>query len=142
MDDAAAQDVDALAQQYADQQVFQSLLAERQALQTLQPGQSGWGAAQRRLRAIAPEIARLQAMCATQTAEPIATEPAALSSAALSPKDSRSASEDLPLLSMSGPSSPTNEDAAELAARRLRLLALQQELAQLKRTPSMQLLAR
>ena len=34
------------------------------------------------------------------------------------------------------------EEVADLAARRLRLLALQQELAQLKRTPSMQLLAR
>ena len=37
---------------------------------------------------------------------------------------------------------PASEDAAEIAARRLRLRALQQELAQLKRTPSMQLLAR
>ena len=37
--------------------------------------------------------------------------------------------------------SPTSEDAADLAARRQRLLALQQERAQLKRTPSMQLLA-
>lgn len=43
---------------------------------------------------------------------------------------------------MSGPSSPTSEDAADRAARRLRLLKLQQELAQFKRTPSMQLLAR
>ena len=33
-------------------------------------------------------------------------------------------------------------EAEDLAARCLRLLALQQELAQLKRTPSMQLLAR
>jgi hypothetical protein len=34
------------------------------------------------------------------------------------------------------------EEAAEVAARRQRLLALQRELAQLKKTPSMQLLAR
>ena len=34
------------------------------------------------------------------------------------------------------------EEVAEVAARRQRLLALQRELAQLKRTPSMQLLAR
>ena len=39
--DTAAQDVDALAQRLADQQVLQSLLAERQTLQTLQPGQVG-----------------------------------------------------------------------------------------------------
>lgn len=43
---------------------------------------------------------------------------------------------------MSVPSAPASEDAGDLAARRLRLLTLQQELAQLKRTPSMQLLAR
>ncbi|HLV98516.1 MAG TPA: hypothetical protein VKT82_07530 [Ktedonobacterales bacterium] len=34
------------------------------------------------------------------------------------------------------------EEAAEVAARHQRLLALQRELAHLKRTPSMQLLAR
>jgi len=34
------------------------------------------------------------------------------------------------------------EEAAEVAARRQRLLALQRELAHLKKTPSMQLLAR
>ena len=38
--------------------------------------------------------------------------------------------------------SPASEDAVEIVARRQRLLALQQELAQLKRTTSMQLLAR
>jgi hypothetical protein len=37
--------------------------------------------------------------------------------------------------------SSENEDAEDMAARRQRLLALQQELAQLKRMPSMQLLA-
>ena len=37
---------------------------------------------------------------------------------------------------------PAGEEATEVAARHQRLLALQRELAQLKRTPSMQLLAR
>ena len=42
----------------------------------------------------------------------------------------------------STPRPSKSDEAADLAARRQRLLALQQELAQLKRTPSMQLLAR
>ena len=42
----------------------------------------------------------------------------------------------------STPRPSASDEAADLAARRQRLLALQQELAQLKRTPSMQLLAR
>ena len=141
-DEVDDEEVDSFAQHYADQQVLQSLLAERQSLQTLQPGQSGWGAAQRRLRAIAPEIARLQAICATQTAEPSSAEPERLSSEAEAPDGSRSPEEDQPTSLLSGPPAPVNEEAADLAARRLRLLALQQELAQLKRTPSMQLLAR
>lgn len=138
---ADAEEVDLLAQRLADQQVHQSLLAERQSLQTLQPGQSGWGAAQRRLRALAPEIARLQSVCATQAVAPNSDEPETLSSEPETPDAGRSSAEDQPTL-MSGPTAPASEDAADHAARRQRLLALQQELAQLKRTPSMQLLAR
>lgn len=37
---------------------------------------------------------------------------------------------------------PAGEEAAEVAARRQRVLALQRELAHLKKTPSMQLMAR
>lgn len=139
VDDA---EVDSFAQRYADQQVLQSLLAERQSLQTLQPGQSGWGATQRRLRALAPEIARLQAICATQAVEPSSTEPEQLPSESEAPDGSRLPEEHQPTSLLTGPAAPGNEEATDLAARCLRLLALQQELAQLKRTPSMHLLAR
>ena len=43
---------------------------------------------------------------------------------------------------MNAPTAPASEESADLAARRLRLLHLQQELAQPKRTLSMQVLAR
>jgi hypothetical protein len=139
---AVSEEVDSLAQCLADQQVLQRLLAERDSLQRLSPGQSGWGAAQRRLRALAPEIARLQTACASQAAESSSAEPEEFSSEVGTPAGSKSALEDQPPTPISGPSAPANEEAADRAARRQRLLALQQELAQIKRTPSMQLLAR
>lgn len=46
----------------------------------------------------------------------------------------------IPLMSVS--TALASEEAADLAARRQHLLALQQELAHLKRPPSMQLFAR
>ena len=141
-DDTGTQDIDALAQHLADQQVLQSLLAERQSLQHLSPGQRGWGAAQRRLRAIAPEIARLQAVCAAQATELSSNETEALSSEPETSDSRKSAKANQPIPLMSAPTQPASEDPAEIAARRQRLLALQQELAQLTRTPSMQLLAR
>ena len=90
-------EVDALAQRLADQQVLQSPLAERQSLQTFQPGQSAWGAAQRRLRAIAPEIARLQVICATQSAELNSDESEALSSMPETSGESRIAKVNQPI---------------------------------------------
>lgn len=133
---------DSLAQRLTDHQILQNLLAERQLLQALLPGQSGWGGAQRRLRAITPEIDRLQAIFATQFAEPGSDKREAHFSGPLPSKENRSADQYQLPSSISDPEVPLSEDNAETAARRQRLSSLQQELALLKRTPSMQLMGR
>lgn len=141
-DIAAALDAEALAQHTADQHVLQSLLAKCDSLQRLSSGQPGWGAVQRRLRALAPEIARLQAVCATQNMGINGYETETFSRETTIPDESSSTEEEQSTLLRGGPSAPASEEADDLAARRLRLLALQQELAHPKRTPSMRLLAR
>ena len=119
----------------------EELFAERQSLQTLQPGQSGWGAAQRRLRAIAPEIARLEALAARQADERSDPEQAPTALDAVRSEERRSPAAE-PSIRRVGGSSASEAAGPEQIARRQRLIQLQGELAQLKKTPSMQLLAR
>lgn len=124
--------IDALAQLQADQHILQQLLAEQEQLRQVKYNQTGWGEAQRRLRALAREIPRLQARI---------TAPAPVSGQAEPTQQRRS-----PRVSPSVQG--VSDQAASVEAtpapdpRRERLMQLQRELAQLKRTPSMQLLAR
>ncbi|HLV97357.1 MAG TPA: hypothetical protein VKT82_01660 [Ktedonobacterales bacterium] len=138
---ADASEVDALAQRQADQHILQQLLAEQEQLRQAKPSQAGWGEAQRRLRFLAREISRLQLLVPPLSTAPGSPAPAT-APGQTEPTEQR----------RSPPSGPpirkTRDQAASAAAppaldpRRERLMQLQRELAQLKRTPSMQLLAR
>jgi hypothetical protein len=125
-DEPAMQDIDALQQRQVSQHALQKLLAEREQLRAVLPSQRGWGAAQGRLRSIAREIEHYQAL--TALPGPAATGKAESTQGRITPAQSPQASA-TPALS-------------EHVTRGLRLTTLQEELAQLKRTPSMQLLAR
>lgn len=128
------QDLDALQQRQVAEHTLQKLLAEQEQLQALLPSQRGWGAAQGRLRALAREIARLQTLATPQAPAASPAEPAAAGDAA--PSTARRLSPQRPPHRGNDPTEP------EQATRWQRLTKLQEELAQLKKTPSMQLLAR
>jgi hypothetical protein len=136
-----AQDADALAQRLADQHLLQQLLAEQEHLRQIKPSQTGWGEAQRRLRALTREITRLQALFTLQATAPGRADPAAASNQAESLEERGSPPIEQPRRRIRDQGAPT--DAASVQdTRRQRLMKLQSEVAQLKRTPSMQLLAR
>jgi hypothetical protein len=126
-DEPAMQDLDALQQRQVAERALQKLLAEQEQLRAVLPSQRGWGAAQGRLRSIAWEMEHYQAL-ATPPALAAATGKATSTQGHRSP----------------GPTPPASATPAlsEQATRGLRLTTLQEELAHLKKTPSMQLLAR
>ena len=133
-DAIAAQDIEALQQRQVAERALQKLLAEQEQLSALLPSQRGWGAAQGRLRAIARDITRLQDQAAVQapaasTAEPEAAGEADPSAARRSP------AQRLPQRG-NDPPEPAQD------TRWQRLTQLQGELAHLKKSPSMRLLAR
>lgn len=92
-----------------------------------------------RFLTIAPEITCFQATCATQAPEPSSDESEQLSSEPESLESSEPAEGVHSRLVRGDPTAPSSEEAVEIIA--CLLLALQQELTQLTRTPSMQLLA-
>ncbi len=121
------QDLDALQQRQVAERALQKLLVEQEQLSAVLPSQRGWGAAQGRLRSIAREIEHYQAL-ATPAAQAAATGKAASAQARRSPTPP--------------PPASATSVLSEQATRRQRLTTLQDELAHLKKTPSMQLLAR
>jgi hypothetical protein len=133
--------LDATLQRQADQHILQHLMTEQEQLRQVKYNQAGWGEAQRRLRALAREIPRLQACVTPPSTEPGSAAPATVSSQAEPAQQHRS-----PCVSPSVQGVSDQAASAKVVTapdpRRERLLRLQHELAQLKRTPSMQLLAR
>ena len=133
-DDTETQDLDALQQRQVAEHALQKLLAEQEQLRALLPSQRGWGAAQGRLRAIAWEIARLQPLAAPPAPAASPAEPEAAGE--VEPSEARRS----PALRLSQRGNAPTE--SEQDTRWQRLTKLQGELAHLKKSPSMQLLAR
>ncbi|HEU5198396.1 MAG TPA: hypothetical protein VFU32_02095 [Ktedonobacterales bacterium] len=133
-DAIAAQDLDALQQRQVAHHALQKLLAEQEQLRALLPSQRGWGAAQGRLRALARDITRLQAEAAPPATAASPAEPEAAGEA--DPSEARRS----PALRLPQQGNDPPEPAQ--ATPRQRLMQLQGELTHLKKSPSMQLLAR